>query len=149
MWEKEKLLVQAISPFPHNVFKRLPSQTCQKVLLSGNGLNPRHHLLHCLSWLTLNPLPDNIFLDCSKFKSQANVKMIVTQNLNFILGRVENILGKGENAGVRCFFLKGAPPGWLSGERVGVMVVSSIPGWGDFSFRRIFAFHLCRSMWEK
>ena len=23
------------------------------------------------------------------------------------------------------------------------------PGWGDFSFRRIFASHLCRSMWEK
>ena len=30
-----------------------------------------------------------------------------------------------------------------------LVVVSSIAGWGDFSFRRIFASHLCRSMWEK
>ena len=36
---------------------------------------------------------------------------------------------------------------WLSGDDL--VVVSLIPGWGDFSFRHIFASHLCRSMWEK
>ena len=35
--KKEKLLVQAISPFSHNVFKRFLSQTRQKVSLCGNG----------------------------------------------------------------------------------------------------------------
>ena len=30
-----------------------------------------------------------------------------------------------------------------------LLVVSSIPSWGDFSFKRILASHLCRSMWEK
>ena len=29
-----------------------------------------------------------------------------------------------------------------------LLVVSLIPGRGDFSFRRIFTSHLCRSMWE-
>ena len=30
-----------------------------------------------------------------------------------------------------------------------LVVVSSIPSWGQLSFRRIFAIHLCRSMWEE
>ena len=30
-----------------------------------------------------------------------------------------------------------------------LVVVSSISGWGDFSFWHIFASRLCRSMWEK
>ena len=30
--------LRAISPFAHNVFKRLVSQGCQKVSLCGNGL---------------------------------------------------------------------------------------------------------------
>ena len=32
-------------------------------------------------------------------------KIYVTQNLNFVLGRVENILGKGENYGYQHFLL--------------------------------------------
>ena len=38
MWEKEKMLVSSIFSFPHNVLKKLLSQTCQKVSLCGNGL---------------------------------------------------------------------------------------------------------------
>ena len=40
----------------------------------------------------------------------------------------ENIIGNGENAGIQhfclfpqCFLPYPAPPGWLSGERVGLM----------------------------
>ena len=38
---------------------------------------------------------------------------------------------------------------WWACQTHDLVVVSSIPRWGDFSFQRIFAFHLCRSMWEK
>ena len=31
--------------------------------------------------------------------------MIVTNKMNFVLGRVENIVGKGENAGYKHFLL--------------------------------------------
>ena len=39
----------------------------------------------------------------SKFKEIADDKIIVTQNLTFTFGRVENIVGKGENAGYQYF----------------------------------------------
>ena len=38
---------------------------------------------------------------------------------------------------------------WRACRTPDLVVASSIPGLGDFSFRRIFASHLCRSMWEK
>ena len=46
-----------------------------------------------------NSLPNNKILDRSKFKAHADDKMTVNKNLNFVPGRVENILEKGENAG--------------------------------------------------
>ena len=54
---------------------------------------------------TLNPLPDNKILDPTKLKAFADNKINVTQKLNFYLGRVENIAGKGENAGYQHFLL--------------------------------------------
>ena len=53
----------------------------------------------------LNPLPNVKLLDWSEFKAHADDKTNVTQNLNFLLERVENILGKGENAGYQHFLL--------------------------------------------
>ena len=44
-------------------------------------------------------LPNEQILDLSKFKAFADDKIIVTQKLKVMLGRVENIVGKGENAG--------------------------------------------------
>ena len=55
--------------------------------------------------LTLfNSLPNDI-LDWSKFKALADDKIIVTQNLKFVLRKVENIVGRGENAGYHHFLL--------------------------------------------
>ena len=34
-----------------------------------------------------------------EYKASADEKINVTQRLKFVLGRVENIVGKGENAG--------------------------------------------------
>ena len=52
----------------------------------------------CIKGAYGNSLPDNKNLDLSKFKAFANDKMNVPHRLQFVLGRTENISGKGENA---------------------------------------------------
>ena len=47
----------------------------------------------------LNPLPNNKILGWSKMKAFADDKINVTEKIRFVLGMVENILGKGEKAG--------------------------------------------------
>ena len=56
--------------------------------------------------LLFNSLPNDKVLDRFKFKAFANDKINVTEKLNFVLGRVETIFGKGQNAGYlfqQCF----------------------------------------------
>ena len=48
-------------------------------------------------WVTWDPY--------SKFKAFADDKIIVTEKLKFVLGRAENIVGKGENAGYQHFLV--------------------------------------------
>ena len=52
-----------------------------------------------------NSLPNNEISDCSKLKSCAADKINMTENLEIVLCRVENIVGKGENAGYWYFLL--------------------------------------------
>ena len=52
---------------------------------------------------SFNSLPNNKILDESKFKAED--KLILTQKFKFALGRVENIVGKAENAGYQHFLL--------------------------------------------
>ena len=58
-----------------------------------------------LDYGVLNPLQNDKSSDWSKFKAHAEDKINVSQNLNFVLERVENISGKGENAGYQHFLL--------------------------------------------
>ena len=53
----------------------------------------------------LNSLPNNKFLDLSKLKAFADVKLNLREKLEFVLGSMENIVGKGENAGYQHFLL--------------------------------------------
>ena len=53
--------------------------------------------------LLFNSLPNDNFLDWSKLKVFANDKINVTEKLKLVLGRVENLVGKGENAGNQHF----------------------------------------------
>ena len=53
----------------------------------------------------INYLPNDKILDQSKMKDLTDDKINATQKLNFVLGRVENIVGKGENAGYQLFLL--------------------------------------------
>ena len=52
-----------------------------------------------------NCLPNDKNLDWSKLKTFADDKLNLTENLKFVLGKVENIVGKGENAGYQHFLL--------------------------------------------
>ena len=53
--------------------------------------------------LMINSLPNDEILDWSKLKAFADDKLNVTKELKFVLGREENIVGKGENAASQCF----------------------------------------------
>ena len=53
----------------------------------------------------LNSLQNDKFLYWSKLKAFADDKKNVTEKLKFVLGQVENIVGKGENAGNQHFLL--------------------------------------------
>ena len=52
-----------------------------------------------------NSLPNDKFSDWSKFKAYTDDKIDVTEKFNFVLERVENKVGKGENAGYQHYFL--------------------------------------------
>ena len=53
----------------------------------------------------INTVPNDKILDLPKFKAFADDKKIQAQKLKFVLGRVENIVGKGENADYQHFLL--------------------------------------------
>ena len=53
----------------------------------------------------LTPYQATKILDWSIFKGHAEDKINVTQNLNFVLEWIENILYKGEKAGYQHFLL--------------------------------------------
>ena len=50
-------------------------------------------------------IPNDKVLDLSKWKAFADDKINVTEKLKLVLGRIENIVGKGENAGYQHFLL--------------------------------------------
>ena len=55
--------------------------------------------------LRFNSLPNDKILNWSKLKAFADVKIYVTEELKFVLGRIDKIVGKGENAGYQHFLL--------------------------------------------
>ena len=81
MLEKEKILGTSIFSFSYNVFFPIWDRN--------------HHFT----------LANNKFLDWSKFKAFADDKLTMAEKLKFVLGRVENIVGKGENAFYQHFLL--------------------------------------------
>ena len=52
-----------------------------------------------------NSLPNDSFLNWSKLKVIADDKINVAQKMKPVSGRIENIVGKGENAGYQQFLL--------------------------------------------
>ena len=64
---------------------------------------------------TINSLPNNKILDVTKLKAFADNKINVAQVMISVFDRVENIVGKGENAGYQHFLLfpRFQLAGWL------------------------------------
>ena len=62
-------------------------------------------MVFCQYKKNLNSLPNNKILDQSKLKALADDTINVNRTLKIVLGWVENILGKGENAGYQHFLL--------------------------------------------
>ena len=54
--------------------------------------------------LILNPLPNDKILDVTKLKASADEKLNFVKMTISLLARVENTVGKGENAGYKHFF---------------------------------------------
>ena len=67
-------------------------------------LNSTNHASYC-QLTFFNSLPNNEILDWSKLKAFADNKIDVNEQLKFSLGGLENIVGKGENAGYQHFHL--------------------------------------------
>ena len=89
------MLVTSILFFSHNVFNSFPPQ---KSRLCGKGLTFSQTNL-------FNPLPDKKFLGLPKLKAFVDDKLNVTQNIKVVFHRIDNIVGKEENAGYRHFLL--------------------------------------------
>ena len=52
-----------------------------------------------------NSLPNDNILDWSKLRKFADDKLSFVEKLKLVLGRVENIVGRGENTGYQYFLL--------------------------------------------
>ena len=90
--------------FDHFTYDSLPSN---KILdrsklkaFADDNLNVTHNM-KCV----FNPLPNNKILVWSRLKAFADNKINVTEKLKLVLGRVENIVGKEENAVHQHFLL--------------------------------------------
>ena len=59
----------------------------------------------CSVKIRLNSLPDDKILDWSKLKAFADDNFDITEMVQFFPDQVENIVGKGENAGYQHFLL--------------------------------------------
>ena len=62
-------------------------------------------VLFCCLRMHFNALPNDKILDWSKLKAFEDDKINETEKLKFVLESVENMVGKGENAGNQHFLL--------------------------------------------
>ena len=92
MEEGRKCWSPGFSPFT-TVFKIFTLNVVLLERVSGKSKN------------TVNPVPNNKILDWSNSKAFADDEKNLSQKLEFVFGRVENIVGKGENVGYQHFLL--------------------------------------------
>ena len=71
-----------------------------------------------------NSLPNEKILDLSKLKAFADENLDVYQKLKFLSGRVENCVGKGENAGDQHFLL--FPQSFQKASSLGLLKVGIV-----------------------
>ena len=62
-------------------------------------------ILYQYSWGLINPLADDKISGLPKLKSFADDKLNLAQNIKVVFHKIENIVGKEENAGYQHFLL--------------------------------------------
>ena len=77
----------------------------KKKMLITSSTSPFPSVFRTMSSMLLISLPNSKSLDWSKLKAFADDKINLNKKLELVLGRVENIVGKGENAGYQHFLL--------------------------------------------
>ena len=107
LWEKKKLLVTSNFSFSHGVFYLFAevSVIFIKFKVFVCSLFQFGRVLNLSFWKGLNSLPNNKILHWSKLKIFIDDFIDVNKKFKFGLGRVKNIVGKGENAGYQHFLL--------------------------------------------
>ena len=83
----------------------LPKANSMFCTSSANALDLCTSKFYCGHYPKFNSLPNDKILDRSRLEAYADSKMILTEKLKFVLGRLENIVGKGGNAGYQHFLL--------------------------------------------
>ena len=73
----------------------------------------------------INSLPNNKILDWSKLKAFADDKIKLTKKSKLVSGRVENIVGKGENVVKKCWLPAFSSSPTIFRKRFSVEVVKS------------------------
>ena len=91
-----------------NVLNQFPSIVMfgMKGFYIASGAIQGHHgpLVFLFSCNDLNSLPNDKTVDSSKLEAFADDKINVTQNLKFVFEKIDNIVGKRENAGYHSVF---------------------------------------------
>ena len=82
---------------------------CYKQFLPFSQCFPQLYIFRTskcsIVWKLVHSLPNNKFLEWSKLKAFADDKIKVAEKLKFVLDKVENIAGRGENTGYKHFLL--------------------------------------------
>ena len=94
---KEKMLVTNIFSFSHNFFYHITDK-------NHYFSNIKFVICECFQFERVQHFHNKIF-DWSILKAFADDNLNVNQKFRFALGRVENIVGKGKNAGYQHFLL--------------------------------------------
>ena len=84
---------------------------------------------------SFNPLPNDKIVDLSKLKAFADDNLNVNQKRKLPLGRVENNVGKEENAGYQHFFL--FPQCFQEASYTGLLTLSQTTNVRLFQTKRV------------
>ena len=102
MGKEEKANYQHCLFFPQH-FEKILYHGHQKMPLCSKGLKLEEFAYNKIR--VFISLPNNKIYGWSKLKAFADDIINATEKLKFVLGRVENVVGKGENAGYQHFLL--------------------------------------------
>ena len=89
-----------------NLLAKKNTELQAKIVRLENGLEKlKSTASQVMCTILFNSLPNNNFLDWTIFKAFADDKLNVAKIMMYVFERVENIVGKGENAGYQHFLL--------------------------------------------